>query len=318
MMSKPLKKSAGIALVTVLLVVAAATIAAVSISSRLQVDIRRTENLIRSDQAWQHMLGIESWAKGDLADMAKASPSVKDPLGEDWAIRMKDDVEGGTVEGVIIDQQGLFNLNNLVDQNGKNIQIEKARFETLLDLLDLDKQLADAVIDWLDKDSTMVGAGGAEDDYYQSLDPPYKAANRLMVHRSELLLVRGITPKIYDELSPYVTALPELNVDVNINTAPENVLLSVVAGITPADVEALLNARESVRFKNKNDINTHPALTARDASRLGFQSNYFVVKSSVNVGKARVKVISLLQRMPAPQGIAGDIKILQRMREDIF
>ncbi len=317
MMHRSPKQSVGIALITVLLVVAATAIAAVSISARLQVDIRRTENLIRTDQAWQHMLGIESWAKGELIEMARASPSNADPLGEGWAIRMKDDVEGGMVEGSIIDQQGLFNLNNLVDKDNKSVPGEKKYFEKLLEILDLDKRLANAVTDWLDKDSVMIGVGGAEDDRYQSLEPPYQAANRFMTHRSELLLIDGITPQIYNMLAPFVTTLPATGVTVNINTAHENVLLSI--GLASDMVEEVLAAREGGAHFKKDDINTHPALSGlRDRSSLGAESNYFAVRSNVNIGKARVRVISLLVLERKPRPDKSTVTVLLRMREDIF
>jgi len=140
-----------------------------------------------------------------------------------------------------------------------------------------------------------------------------------MAHRSELLLINGITPQIYNVLTFFITALPATGVAVNINTAPKNVLLSVVKGITAADVDALIDSREEAPFKSKSDIEAHPVLTNyQNKGSLGAESNYFAVRSNVNVGKARVRVISMLQLTRGVQGSAGNVKIHLRMREDIF
>ena len=51
------------------------------------------------------------------------------------------------------------------------------------------------MLDWIDPDNNQ-HVGGAESDYYESLDPPYQAKDGPMDDLSELLLVRGITGSI--------------------------------------------------------------------------------------------------------------------------
>jgi len=331
MMHHPLKKSSGIALVTVLLVVAAATIAAVSISSHLQVDIRRTENLLRSDQAWLHAVGVESWAKGVLASDFKEDHDESlevDSLDEEWAGAIADTVEGGEVAGKIIDQQGLFNINNLVVQKAGVKEtvllipsiIDIDRFKRLLTILELDElqinDLVEALLDWLDEDALITGAGGAEDDYYQALEPPYSAANRLMAHHSELLLVKGITPEIYKKLAPLITALPK-HVDLNVNTAAQEVLQSLYKGLDEKGVAHLLRKIEDAPFETLAEFKVHPAVSGLEVEKnsigIGVKSSYFKVRGSATVGKARASIASLAERTNG-----GEIKIIHRMREERF
>jgi len=342
-MKKPLKQSAGVALVTVLLVVAAATIAAVSISVRQQVDIRRTESLLRSDQAWLHALGVESWAKGRLDELAK--DIAKDPTlapvrrnGEEWEIIMRDDgsVEGGDVVGKLIEQQGRFNLNNLVkdpnpnpnpNPNQKQNLISnptgKQRFEKLLLILGINDAdiLADALTDWLDTDQVMTGIGGAEDDHYQSLEKPYRAANRLMAHPSELLLVEGFTLAIYRKLIGHVTALPASNIKININTASKEVLESVLTGMDSRGIDDIITTRDAVPYA------ALPTVAGVDYTGAGVESRYFSVVAGATVGKAKVALISLLGQTnvlqgvpgaPQVQGLPGNVIVLHRMREDVL
>ena len=53
----------GVALVTALLVVALATVAAVAMATRLHVDVRRTANLVHGEQSYAYALAAESWAQ---------------------------------------------------------------------------------------------------------------------------------------------------------------------------------------------------------------------------------------------------------------
>jgi hypothetical protein len=56
-------------------------------------------------------------------------------------------------------------------------------------------EIADAILDWMDEDSEP-RESGAEDDYYAGLDPPYYTRNAIPDSLDELLLVKGITPKL--------------------------------------------------------------------------------------------------------------------------
>lgn len=56
--------------------------------------------------------------------------------------------------------------------------------------------VVDSIQDWIDTDSAQRIAG-AEDDYYQGLNPPYHAKNAPMDNLAELLLVKGVTPEMY-------------------------------------------------------------------------------------------------------------------------
>ena len=51
-MSTVNRQQRGVALITALLITAIATIAAVAMASRQQIDIRRTGNIIDIDRAW--------------------------------------------------------------------------------------------------------------------------------------------------------------------------------------------------------------------------------------------------------------------------
>ena len=57
--------------------------------------------------------------------------------------------------------------------------------------------VADSLIDWWDKDHNITGINGAENDYYESLEEPYKARNGEIPVIEELLMVRGVNEIIF-------------------------------------------------------------------------------------------------------------------------
>ncbi len=91
---------------------------------------------------------------------------------------------------------------NVQDESGK-INLNTVSAEQLLALADaagIPKQdadiIADSILDWRDSDK-LFRLNGAEDDYYRTLNPPYKAKNGRFDTVEELLLVKGITPTYF-------------------------------------------------------------------------------------------------------------------------
>ncbi len=73
--------------------------------------------------------------------------------------------------------------------------------DMLMSLPGMTVDVADSILDWLDKDDEP-REFGAEVDYYATLQPPYKPSNGPIESIEQLLLVRGMTPQIlygYDE-----------------------------------------------------------------------------------------------------------------------
>ena len=287
----------GVALITALLVVAIATVAAASMATRQQMDIRRTGGLLHSEQAYAYSLGAESWAQVVLARDKRDSKI--DTLYEDWSTQPPVSVvEGGSIIGRILDMQGRFNLNNLVDGNGVADKDAIARYKRLLSRLDLDEALADPLVDWIDSDINVLFPDGAEDEAYLGAETPYRTANRLLVDISELRLVKGYEPDIIEQLRPFVAALPEVTA-LNVNTASAEVLSTVAENMSLADGESLLETRgedgfETVdKFTGQKELGQKQQLTT---AQLSVESNWFLMVSEANIGQSRARLASLIQR----------------------
>lgn len=111
--------------------------------------------------------------------------SVLSPLGAE-------DQNGGQgFRHGVIDESGKINLNALlaIDSSGR------VAHDMLLKLPNMNEETANAILDWIDPDDTP-RSNGAENNYYSTLSPPYRAKNGPLDSLDELLLVRGVTPQL--------------------------------------------------------------------------------------------------------------------------
>lgn len=150
----------------------------------------------------------------------------------------------------IQDESGKINLNF----------VQEEHLRSLLAVLEIPKPeadiITDSIQDWRDLDN-LHRINGAEDDYYQSLETPYKAKNGQFDTVEELLQVRGITadyfygheeagpdgaPRYRYGLSRYLTVYSPPSGRVNINHAPLVVLLSI-PGMPPEAAQFIYERR---------------------------------------------------------------------------
>jgi general secretion pathway protein K len=303
----------GVALITALLVVALATVAAVAMATRQQLDIRRTGNLLHGEQAYTYLLGAESWARVVLARDLRDSQI--DTLSEDWATQLPASfVEGGSVLGRIRDAQALFNLNSLVVA-GQADEPAVDRYKHLLEALDLPVELADALVDWMDADVNVRFPDGAEDQTYLLLQPPYRTSNQPLADISELRVIRGYEPEVIEVLRPHVVALPGPT-PININTTTATVLRSLAPQLSEMDGANLVSARGAQAQEAFADVGAFLALPEMagkqpppDAAAVSVSSEWFVFEGQANVGQASARLATLLHR--SSQGV----EVIQRRRE---
>jgi general secretion pathway protein K len=284
----------GVALITVMLILALATILAVSMSSRQQLDIHRSANVFNFEQAYQYVLAAESWAKQILK--RDSEDNKTDSFEDDWATVLPAlPIEGGQMRGQIEDLQARFNINNLV-QEGKPQKLHIERFKRLLRNLELNEEISSVIVDWLDSDEE-TGFLGAEDNEYLNLSPAYRAANQSMEDVSELLLIKGVDFETYEKLRPFVCVLKS-NAAINVNTASAEVLSSIVKGITLEDANILVEERNKETHIKLEDFLQHPLLKQKEINNEGLSvsSNYFQLNSTAQIERISVEYSTILHR----------------------
>lgn len=297
----------GIALVTAMFVVALSTIAAVAMFESSNIAVHRASNLVQSEAAWWYAEGVESWVKGVLKQDAKNNQI--DGLGDIWA-RPVDflPIDNGSLRGRVEDLQGRFNLNNLATRDPARLKQYLAQFDYLLNNLpNIDpsktRGIGAAVRDWVDEDSDRISLDGAEDNDYQGLDPPHRAANAPMMSVSELLEVRGMTSELYTALQPYVAVLPQIGTLINVNTAEEPVLLSLSANVDKSALKSFLESRtekpamsaQAVFSGGANGFLLADPMT-NPQTLIDVKSSFFRLSAEVFIGTGRVALYSVYVR----------------------
>lgn len=310
-------KQRGVALLIALVVVAIAAVLSTGMIWSRELDIRRTANITQGDQAMEYALGAEAWAEQILRRDYQANPGSTN-LTQDWAMQLPPlPVTGGAITGHLQDLQGLFNINNLASSNAAQAAAALLQLQRLLVALNLNPQIANAVFDWVNAGNQPHFPGGAKDEYYSRLNPPYLTAEQPMTSISELLLVNGVTPQVYAALLPYVCALPLQPpgappatplqpTAININTAPAPVLMTLTTGISADLAAGAVQARQQQPFQNAaqltqllGNIAIAPGVPAPQT-----YSSYFRLTARVTIGSARITMYSLLYRTGSGATIA--------------
>jgi len=173
-----------------------------------------------------------------------------DTLDEIWSRPVPPiDLGEGTIHIVVEDEERKININRLVLTNGNAIDEHRLPvFRRLLEILEIDPSLADAVVDWLDNDETP-RVGGAESTFYLSRKFPYKSKNDLFDTVEELRLVRGVTQEVFERIRPFITVYGSGK--INLNTAPKQILMALSAEVDGEEITES-TADEIVVYRKEN------------------------------------------------------------------
>ena len=218
-----------------------------------------------------------------------------------WAFPITNYALGdGLLNAQIEDELGKLNLNDLGivgEPTAKAATMKK--FKRLFELVQVNPDLVDAIVDWVD-DNEVQEPAGAESLYYQAQRPSYKAANSKLQTLLELRLIKGITPEIIEKLSKVVTVFP---IDggklVNINTAGPLVLQSLDQRITQSMAADIIQARP---FKTKVDldrVSSFQEIGMQIRSQYDVKSDFFSARMTVSVNEVTRNATVVLQRDPS-------------------
>jgi general secretion pathway protein K len=297
-MAKPLKKTAespqthsngpasGMAVIMVMSVVL------LLVTVALELHLNERSNLLNAAAMRDRMMLREMVKSGvHLAQAVLVKDRIdseSDSLQEDWADQETlaallgiIPFEQGALKVQITDELGKIQINALVafpegiefnpDQFTLWENFSNKLFSAYELIEDSEELLEDtdpltiinSIKDWLDSgdDDAITGLNGAESDYYEDLDPPYACKNGPFDHLSEIRLVKGILPVMFDGfggipgINAYLTTYGATESEdgkftfpgkININTAE----LPVLAAMLPSDssdfAELLVGYREAV------------------------------------------------------------------------
>jgi general secretion pathway protein K len=339
-------------------VIMALSVVLLLVAASLELHISERSNLLNAAALRDRLTLEQTAAAGVHAAMAllikDRLESETDSLQEDWAdpdtlAALAEEIpfEQGKLEVQIIDELGKIQINALVrfpegrQFNEPQRQLWERFSSGLLSMQEeVDESAVPTIInsvkDWLDSgdDDAVTGLSGAESDYYEALDPPYACKNGPFDDLSEVRLVKGITPEIFNGaggtagLGAYMTIYgAEASGDarftfpgkININTAELPVLTALLppeaAGFAPLIAEyrtALSGNQFTHDLTNINWIKNVPGLADVhiDSSLITVSSTIFRIVASASLDGAQNSVTAVVHRLRPSETEPWQCKIL--------
>ncbi|WP_419736274.1 type II secretion system minor pseudopilin GspK [Pseudomonas sp. COR18] len=300
-------KQEGMAIISALLIAAVVAVIAAGMLTRETLFTRNLEaEQSRVQGAWQLRGGLE------ISRQRLWEARQRDPLthqAQAWARPILGE-RGGQFDGHLEDEQGKFNLRNLVrDERVDDEQMEG--FARLCEMLGVKaavaQRIAQRVISSYPRlpnpqrqaaakvqgtfDSGRLTSPGAA-------DKPLPASRPMLRSLDDLRSVDGVDDETLARLAPHVTILPA-NTWVNGNTASAEVLASQVPGLSPQRARGLIGERDAGQwFINRGDFVNRlrmPQVAVADI-KVGITSEWFLLVGQVRNDRRRVNLAALLHR----------------------
>lgn len=302
----------GVALLTVLLLVAVIAVIAVAVLDDVRFSIRRTVNVESGGQARWYALGAESLARRQIVRLNEADPA-RTPVEPQWNGRVfAFPIEGGSIRASIGDGQACLNLNSVAEGLGDTFQrrpLGVAQFLTLARTVGVPesqaRQIVEALADWIDADAAP-GPGGGEDSLYAASRPAYRTGGTLLAEVSELRAVRGVDAAAYRRLRPYVCALPISDLSpINVNTLSRDqapLLVMLTEGRLSLDAaRRVIAATPPGGWSDIDAFWSQPALRTLErlpetSDQVTVRTRYFTFRADVEFGGAHVVRTALLEQ----------------------
>ena len=337
---KILKNSHGIALLVTLSVVSVLVVASLEMNKKMR-------SAVFSAATTRDRMTMLSMASSGV-NLAEAmlvkdkKDSTIDSIQEDWAHSEKiseilADIpfEDGSVTLTINDELGKIQVNSLVQfPEGHNFnESQRAMWERFLGFLmykneveafeDIEPTtIVNSIKDWLDSgdDDAITGLNGAESDYYQDLDPPYPCKNGPITYLGELVLIKGITPELFQGaggeqgLSKFITVFGmkkssnnsfTYDGKININTAD----LPTLVAMMPFGNEDLARAIYEYRMESSDSVYIHDLSNPNwyknvpgvgdiqiDPNLITTSSDFFRIESTAKLKEMSVKITTVVKR----------------------
>lgn len=285
-------------LLAMIIVTLVATLAASMVWQQWRAVQVETAERSRAQSAWI-LQGALDWAGLILKEDARPTAGQVDHLGEPWAVPLAearlstflasdkentDDAPEAFLSGSITDAQSRFNVRNLVDSKFDVSRDDLAALRRLCENVNIATNVADVLATGMKNAYAPPGSPGAVPD------PP------LQPKRVAQLIWLGVDPQALQRLEPYVTLLPR-ETQVNVNTAPREVIAAVIPGLNVGDAERLIQFRQRTPFKTLQDFQQQlPGVAPNALKRVALQSSYFEVRGRLRLNDRVLEQRSLVER----------------------
>ncbi|MGG2020099.1 type II secretion system minor pseudopilin GspK [Pseudomonas sp. S8] len=294
----------GMAIISALLIAAVVAVIAAGMLTRQSVSTRALEaDQHRVQGRWVLHGGLEI-SRQLLWDARQRDPLTR--LDQPWAQRLN--AQG--FEGRLEDEQGKFNLRNLV----ANERIDEAQvqaFQRLCALIGISAGLSQRISQRVIGSypyllNPQIAENTTSKNAFDSGRATSPNASRKPQHpklpmlRSvdDLRSVEGVNDVVIGKLAPYLTVIPATTW-LNGNTATAPVLAAYVPGLSLERAQALINERDAGRwFINRGDFVNRLRMPNLELTsvKVGITSDWFRLRGEARRDQRRVSLDALLHR----------------------
>ena len=252
----------GVALLTILLLVVSITVVAGAMLASQKIAIRRSGLLFDQNQLLQDINAGQQLAVTLIRADAKLNDT--DSAQDIWAQPIPPYTLGGHSIGIELRDEGSrFNINNLY-HNGVVDTAALAVFQRLLTQLNLEPDIAIAVLDYQDADSEVYKDGGDESVVYaqqSNRGADKNLPNQALLSIDQLAEVKGFNAEVLAALRPYITAVPYY-LPININTASPVLLAALAEGASSQQMQSVVELRAKQVLGSIDDVWQLPILSS--------------------------------------------------------
>ena len=305
-MSMTAHSQRGVALLTILLLVVSITVVAGAMLASQNIAIRRSGLLFDQNQLLQDINAGQQLA----VTLIRADDKLNDTDSEQdiWAQPIPPyALDNHSISIELRDEASRFNINNLY-QNGAVNTAALAVFQRLLTQLNLEPDIAIAVLDYQDADGEVYQDGGDESVVYSQQRSGGAVEgtlpNQPFISIDQLQDVRGVSAEVLAALRPYLTAVPYY-VPINVNTASPELLASLVDGVTSEQMRGLTEMRRKQVLPSIDELWQLPILGGLNEEQraaltplLAIDSQAFTAlitaTDSANTGQTRQRFATVL------------------------
>lgn len=294
----------GMAIISALLIAAVVAVIAAGMLTRQSVSTRALEaDQQRVQGRWLLHGGLEI-SRQLLWDARQRDPLTR--LDQPWAQRLS--AQG--FEGRLEDEQGKFNLRNLV----ANERIDEAQvqaFQRLCELIGVSAGLSQRITQrvigsypyLLNPQIVENTASKNSFDSGRATSPnasrkPQNPKLPMLRSVDDLRSVEGVNDAVIGKLAPYLTVIPATTW-LNGNTATAPVLAAYVPGLSLERAQALINERDAGRwFINRGDFVNRLRMPHLELTsvKVGITSDWFRLRGEARRDQRRVSLEALLHR----------------------
>ena len=294
----------GMAIISALLIAAVVAVIAAGMLTRQSVSTRALEaDQQRVQGRWVLHGGLEI-SRQLLWDARQRDPLTR--LDQPWAQRLN--AQG--FEGRLEDEQGKFNLRNLV-ANERVDEAQVQAFQRLCELIGvsagLSQRISQRVIGsypyLLNPQIVENTASKNAFDSGRATSPnasrkPQNPKLPMLRSVDDLRSVEGVNDAVISKLAPYLTVIPATTW-LNGNTATAPVLAAYVPGLSLERAQALINERDAGRwFINRGDFVNRLRMPNLELTsvKVGITSDWFRLRGEARRDQRRVSLDALLHR----------------------